>query len=60
MALYRGAGGAMFDVTPPAEGSNLRDLFDAQVASGDLVAVEPEPKKVPAKKVAPVAENGED
>lgn len=60
MALYRGAGGATFDVTPPPEGSNLRELFDAQVASGDLVAVD-EPKKAPARKVtAPVAENGED
>jgi len=41
VALYRGQGGAEFDIEPPREGSMARESFDAQVASGQLVAVEP-------------------
>ncbi len=47
--LYRGSGGAIFEVDPPELGTNARELFDAQVASGALVPVDV-PK--PAKKAA--------
>lgn len=39
MPLYRGSGGAIFEVTPPESGS-LRENFDAAVARGELVLVE--------------------
>lgn len=47
MPLYRGSGGSVFEINPPAEGTNRREIFDAQIASGDLVIVEP--AKKPAK-----------
>lgn len=50
MALYKGQGGAVFDITPPNEGTNQRERFDAQLANGDLVPVEPPAK--PAVKAA--------
>lgn len=40
MALYRGEGGAVFEMDPPREGSNQRELFDAQIANGRLTLVE--------------------
>jgi hypothetical protein len=52
VALYRGQGGAEFEIEPPREGSMARESFDAQVASGQLVLVEPAPK---APKPAPKA-----
>lgn len=54
MGLYRGAGGVEWEITPPKEGSQARERFDAQVSSGDLVPVDekPEPKKAPASKKA--------
>ena len=54
MPLYRGTAGATWEIDPPAEGTHRRELFDAQIANGDLVLVE-EPKPV-AKKAAPAAE----
>lgn len=57
MATYLGSGGASFEITPPAEGTNQREAFDARVAAGDLVLIE-EPKKAPAaKKAAPAADS---
>jgi hypothetical protein len=53
MPLYQCAGGAIFEITPPAPGSNARELFDAQLAAGALVPVD-EPK--PARKRAPKLE----
>lgn len=54
MALYRGSGGSVFEITPPTEGTNPREIFDAQIASGELVLVEP--AKKPAKPVVEKAE----
>jgi hypothetical protein len=52
VALYRGEGGAIFEMDPPPEGSNRRELFDAQLESGRLTLVEA-PKAT--KKAAPAA-----
>jgi hypothetical protein len=52
MGTYRGAGGVEWDIDEPAEGTQARERFDAQVKNGDLVLVEA--KKAPAtKKAAP-------
>lgn len=52
MPLFQGKGGAVFDIDVPAEGTNLRENFDAKIESGDLVRVgEDEPAK-PAKPAA--------
>lgn len=56
MALYRGAGGVEWEIDPPAEGTQARERFDAQVTNGDLVLLEDEPKKAPAKKAPAKAE----
>lgn len=42
MALYRGKGGAVFEITPPDPGTNVREIFDAKIESGELTLVEPE------------------
>lgn len=51
MPKFRGSGGAVFDIDPPAEGTQAREHFDGKLASGALVLVEerapkakPEPK----------------
>jgi hypothetical protein len=43
MPLYRGSGGAIWEITPPDPGTHRREQFDAQLERGDLVLVE-EPK----------------
>lgn len=40
MALYRGRGGGVWEMDTPKEGTQQRERFDAQVASGDLVPVD--------------------
>lgn len=53
MALYKGQGGAVFEIDPPSEGSIARESFDAQVANGDIVLVEqpaPRPRKTAESK----------
>lgn len=50
MTLYRGAGGAVFDITPPALGTPQREQFDAQVEAGALVEVEPRPEAKPQRR----------
>lgn len=57
MPTYRGKGGAEFEITPPAEGSEARERFDAQLDSGDLVLVEAPPTaaKPAAKPAKPAA-----
>ena len=54
MPPFKGAGGAVFEIDVPAEGTCARELHDAKIASGDLVAVEPARK---AAKAAPVSED---
>jgi hypothetical protein len=56
VALYRGTGGAVFDIAPPEPGTNQREYFDAAVAAGDLVPVDapkPKAKAKPAPSTAP-------
>lgn len=53
MALYKGTGGAIFDIDPPREGTNQRELFDAAVANGHIVPVvddKPKPRKATESK----------
>ncbi len=62
MSLYRGSGGAIFEITPPGRGS-LRENFDAAIARGDLVPVddaeavaapvEEQPEEVPVAEAEP-------
>lgn len=57
MAKFMGAGGVVWDMDVPAEGTEARERFDAQVVNGQLVPVDvPSPeapaKKAPAKKAA--------
>jgi hypothetical protein len=52
MATITGSGGATFEVDIPAEGTDARARFDADVASGAITVTEA-PKKTPAKKAAP-------
>ena len=47
MALYKGQGGAVFDIEPPEDGQR-KERFDAQLANGDLVLVEPPSVPKPA------------
>ena len=49
MGLYRGSGGAVFEIAVPEPGTAARENFDAQIKSGALVAV-PEPKPKPRPK----------
>lgn len=51
MPLYKGAGGAVFDITPPAPGTHRRENFDAQLKVGELVPVDPpgDPEQKPAR-----------
>lgn len=44
MALYRGSGGAVFEITPPEPGTPARELFDGQIARGDLALIEEQKK----------------
>lgn len=37
----RGTGGLEFDMDMPAEGTQRREIVDAQLASGQLVVVDP-------------------
>jgi len=54
MPDYRGSGGAVWTITPPEPGTARRRQFDEQLASGDLVLIEPEPAPEPApRKRAP-------
>lgn len=55
MALFRGAGGVVWEIDVPDEGTLARERFDAQLESGALAPVD-EPKKTPAKKAASAAE----
>lgn len=53
MALFRGAGGAEFDIDVDKLRPQQRETHDAMVASGALVAVDaPKPKR-PAKSTPP-------
>lgn len=52
MGQYKGLGGCVWEITPPAEGTQQRKRFDAQVASGELVEVEA-PKRPTKVKEAP-------
>ncbi len=56
MALYKGKGGAVFEIEPPPEGSTRRENFDAQLEAGDLVPVEETAKPKPAAKPKPDTE----
>ncbi len=47
MALYKGQGGAVFEIEPPTNGQR-KERFDEQLANGDLVPVEPAPAPKPA------------
>lgn len=49
MALFRGSGGAVFDIEIPAEGTRERERHDHQVASGDLVPAGTETKPATVK-----------
>lgn len=48
MPKFTGAGGVVWDVDVPDEGTPARERFDAQVASGALVPVDDAP--APARK----------
>lgn len=37
MAFYRGAGGVVWEIDTPPEGSHQRERFDQQIANGDLL-----------------------
>lgn len=54
MPLYRGSGGAVWDITPPEPGTARRRQFDEQLASGELVLVEAEPEPEAAPEPEPV------
>lgn len=56
MGLYRGAGGVVWEITPPDESTMPmhRERFDEQLASGALVPVEEAP--APKRTAAPKAE----
>lgn len=47
MPLFRGAGGVEWDLDVPREGTAQRELFDQQLARGDLVPVDGEPVASP-------------
>lgn len=53
MALYKGAGGVEWEITPPDEGTQQREDFDRKVENGELVLIdEPKPAKAAATKKA--------
>lgn len=56
MALYRGTGGAEFEMEPP-DGGNQLEVFEAKVAAGELVLVKAAPK---AKSAAASGAKSED
>lgn len=48
MALYEGAGGAVFEMEPP-EGGNPLEQFEAKLASGELTLIDATAPKATAK-----------
>lgn len=52
VVTVRGSGGAVFDLTIPAEGTALREIYDEKFASGDMTLVDPpKPEPKPAARV---------
>lgn len=49
MAVYRGSGGVEWEIDEPEEGTQQRERFDEQVASGALVPVEAPKARARAK-----------
>lgn len=55
MPLYRGSGGAVFDITPPERG-NLKELFQQRIAAGDLVLVGDAPAEAERAELEPTSD----
>jgi hypothetical protein len=56
MPLFAGQGGAVFEIEPPA-GGQAKEIFDAQLESGEITPVEPPADERPKPRKAAVVKD---